>query len=130
MEIEEVNIRLVDNPKEPEAWEKEIGKKGAGGTYIFSDSSLLELGNVGRHALVVGTEGQEQEVECGIGEVAIVWDGEIVSMAEGLDKTRSMQEVKVLILADSKAAIIVVKKAGKVGRSRTRHLQRVVNTIV
>ena len=45
--------------------------------------------------------------------VATVWDGEIAGMAEGLSRTKTMQEKKVLILADSKAAIAAVKKAGK-----------------
>ena len=61
--------------------------------------------------------------------MAIVWNGEIASIAGGFDRARTMQDVKVLILANSKAAIAAVKKAGKVGRARTRHLQRVVNTI-
>ena len=34
-----------------------------------------------------------------------------------------------LILADSKAAIAAVKKAGKTGKARSRHLQRTVNMI-
>ena len=36
---------------------------------------------------------------------------------------------KILILADSKAAIAAVKKAGKTGKARTRHLHRTVNMI-
>ena len=41
------------------------------------------------------------------------WDGEVAGMAGGLSRTRTMQEKKVLILADSKAAIVAVKKASK-----------------
>ena len=56
----------------------------------------------------------------GIGDVATVWDGEVAGMAG---------EQKVLILADSKAAIAAVRKAGKTGKARSRHLQKMVNTI-
>ena len=53
----------------------------------------------------------------------------VAGMAGGLSLTRTVQEKKVLIFADSKAAIAAVKKAGKTGKARTRHLQRTVNMI-
>ena len=56
--------------------------------------------------------GAEEEVECGIEDVATVWDREVAGMAEGLARTQ--RERKVLILADSKAAIATV-------RNRPRH---------
>ena len=34
--------------------------------FVFSDGSLLESGNVGGGAFVVGMDGREQEVECGM----------------------------------------------------------------
>ena len=49
-------------------------------------------------------------------------------MAGGLTKVKPND--KVLILADSKAAIAAVKKAGRTGKARSRHLQEVVNGIV
>ena len=64
--MEEVDLCPVNDPKDPEESEKEIGKAGIGGAYIFSDGSFLESGNVGGGAFVVGTDGREQEVECGI----------------------------------------------------------------
>ena len=45
--IEEVDLCPVDDQKDPEEWENEIGKAGMGGAYIFSDGSLLGSGNVG-----------------------------------------------------------------------------------
>ena len=48
-------------------------------------------------------------------------------MAGGLARVR--QEKKVLILADSKVAIAAVRKVGRTGRARSRHLQKVVNTV-
>ena len=122
IEIEEVDVRPAggkESEKDLEEWEKEIKKAVIGGAYIFSDGSLLESGNVGGGAFIVGSRGEEavgvgvdvreHEVECGIGDVAALWDGEVAGMAGGLSRTRTMQEKKVLILADSKAAISAVK---------------------
>ena len=47
-------------------WEKEIGKIGKGGAYVYSDGSLLDGGNVGGGALVVERSGKEAEVEFGV----------------------------------------------------------------
>ena len=127
VEIKEVDVRPVDDPKDPEAWEKEIGKEGVGGAYIFSDGCLLESGNVGGGAFVVRTEGGEEEVKGGVGSLAMVWDGEVAGMAGGLTKVRAND--RTLILADSKAAIAAVKKAGRTGKARSRHLQEVVNRV-
>ena len=63
---------------------------------------------------LVGSRGAEDEVECGIGNVAAVWDGEVAGMAGALARAR--REKKVLILADSKAAIAAVRKAGRTGK--------------
>ena len=92
------------------------GKAGIGGTFVFSDGSLLEGGNIGGEAFRVGSGGAESKVECGIGNVAAVWDA---GMARSLARVR---EKKVLILAESKAAIAGVKEAGRSGRARSRHL--------
>ena len=69
----------------------------------------------------------EEEPECGIGHVATGWDGEMAGMAEGLARTHG--EKKVLILADSKAAIAAVRKAGRTGKARSSHLKKVVDEI-
>src|SRR5258706_5932664 len=47
-------------------------------------------------------------------------------MAEGLAR---IHDGKILILADSQAAIAAVRKAGKTGKAKSRHLQKVVNKI-
>ena len=39
------------------------------------------------------------------------------------------REKKVLILADSKAAIAAVRKAGRTRKARSRHLREMVNMI-
>ena len=89
VEIKEVDVRSMDDPKDPEVWEKEIGKEGVGGAYILSDGSLLESGNVGGGAFVVRTEGGEEEVKGGVGSLATVWDGEVAGMVGGLTKVRA-----------------------------------------
>ena len=94
---------------------------------MVSDGSLLESGNVVGGAFVVDSDGREKEVECRIGDVATVWDGEVAGMAEGFARTQ--RERKVLILADSKAAIAAVRKVGKTGKARSSHLKKVVNEI-
>ena len=65
-----------------------------------------------------------QEVEWEVGDVATVWDGGMAGMA-----TKVKRETKVLILADSKAAVAAVKKAGRTGKAKSSHLQRTVNMI-
>ena len=75
-------------------------------------------------AFVVGTDGREKEVECGVGDVATVWDGEVVGMSGGLAKVRQER-----IVAGSKAAIAAVKKAGRIGKARSLHLQSTVDMI-
>ena len=102
-------------------------KAGIGGAYISSDGSLLGSGNVGGGVFIVSSRGAETEVESGIGNVATVWDGEVAGMAGGLARVR--QEKKVLILADSKAAIAAVWKVGRTERVRSRDLQKVVNAV-
>ena len=104
--------------------EGDIGKAGIGGAYIFSGGNLLETGCVSGGAFIVGPEGTESEEEISIGDIATVWDGEVAGMAGGLARMR-----QVIILADSKAAIAAVKKAGRTGKARSRHLRETVNMI-
>ena len=101
--------------KDPEECEKEIGKAGVGGAYIFSDGRLLETRCVGGGAFIVGSEGTESEEEMSTRDIATVWDGGVAGMAAGLARMRS--EKKVIILADSKAAIAAVKKARRTGKA-------------
>ena len=108
---------LNKKTKKNRRWEKEISKAGIGGAYIFSDGSLLQNGNVGGGAFVVGNDGREEEVKCGVEDVATVWGGELAGMTGGLAEMR--REKKVLMLADSKAAITALRKAGRTGRARS-----------
>ena len=48
-------------------------------------------------------------------------------MAEGLARTQRGR--KILFLADSKAVIAAVRKAGRMGKARSSHLKKVVDEI-
>ena len=58
---------------------------------------------------------------------ATMWDEDVAGMAEGLASTQ--REKEILILADSKAAIAAVRKAGRTGKARSSHLKTVVDEI-
>ena len=45
------------------------------------------------------------------------------------DGVRQGEEQKVLIRADSRAAIVAARKAGRMGKARSRHLQKIVSEI-
>ena len=62
-----------------------------------------------------------------VGGTATVWDGEVAGMAEAV-KTFERGE-RILLLADSRAAISAVKKAGRTGKARTRDLAKLLTTI-
>ena len=108
---------------------RRLARQEKGGEYVFSDGSLLESRNMGGGGcILVGSDGREQEIECGIGDVATVWDGEVAGMAGGLAKIKRNGQVLIL-LADSKAAIAAVRKAGKTGKATLWDLREVINTI-
>ena len=60
-----------------------------------------------------------------MGAAATVWDGEVAGMAEGLARL-PCDGKKAVILADCRAS---VKKAGRTGKARSHHLQKVINEI-
>ena len=62
-----------------------------------------------------------------LGEGATVWGGEVVGMAEALEK--GPRDRGVLILADSMAAIQAIKKAGSSGKARCGELVRVLREV-
>ena len=59
--------------------------------------------------------------------LATVWDGEIAGMAGAVEKFERGE--RILLLADSKAAISTVMKAGRTGKARTRDLVKLMRTI-
>ena len=62
-----------------------------------------------------------------VGERATVWDGEIRGISGALQA--ATQQPDLLILADSRASLAAVKKAGLTGKARTRELSRIIHLI-
>ena len=60
--------------------------------------------------------------------MATVWNGEITGMKMGLKAAGNKQD-KVIILSDSKAAILAVINAGRRGKAQTRELVQLGNEI-
>ena len=90
-------------------WEYNGSKFRAGGDFEYSDG-ILEGGNVCGGAFVVGRDGSEKEVECGVGDIATVWDREVA--AEGLASV-PLGGGRVLILAHSRAAIAAIRRQAR-----------------
>jgi len=59
-----------------------------------------------------------------LGELAIVWDGEVCGVRGALEDAPSNSNI--LILLDSQAAIVAMKKAGRTGKARTNDLKLVL----
>ena len=72
------------DPEDADMWEKEISRIRADGAFVFSDSSLLEGGNVRGGVFVMNKDKQAREFIYGVRTVATVWDGEIAGIAEEL----------------------------------------------
>lgn len=51
---------------------RKSAKPGQGGAFVYSDSSLLEKGNIGGGAFVVARDRLEKEVDCGVRDIATV----------------------------------------------------------
>ena len=98
-----------------EMWEKRIQETTMAGNYdvAFTDGSKLEDGKTGagwtvRNQFYGGK---------GLGEMATVWDAEVLAISETLKRSKGK---RLLILSDSKAAIAAIVKAGRRGRGRLR----------
>ena len=65
----------------------------------------------------------------GLGILPLWGMAKVAGMAECLTRVRRGGEEKVLIFMDSKAAIAAVKRAGRTGKDRSRHLQKIVNEV-
>ena len=68
-------------------------------------------------------------MECEVRNVATVWDGEVAGMAGSLARVGPNRKQRILILTDSKAAIVAVRRAGRTGKAGSTQLKKVVNTV-
>ena len=62
-----------------------------------------------------------------VGDTATVWDGEITGVLEATKRFETGEQI--LLLADSKAAISAVRKAGKKGKARTQDLKELMEVL-
>ena len=62
-----------------------------------------------------------------VGDTATVWDGEIAGMLGATERFETGEQI--LLLANSKATISAVKKAGKKGKARTRDLKKLMEVL-
>ena len=70
--------------------------------------------------------GMDNTDTLGPGKIVTAWDGEVAAIKGGL---RATKQRKVLILSDSQAAVMAIKKAGRTGRARTKELRRTMDLI-
>ena len=82
---------------------------------MYTDGSKSETGVVG-----AGYFSSQGSLGVRVGFLATVWDGEVAGLQRGL--MAAGEHSQVLLLADLKAAIQAVLKAGKTGKARTRAL--------
>ena len=88
---------------------------------------MLEDGKVGGGWYGKGWMGCSPQGYSHVGETATVWDGEIAGMAGAVENFEKGE--RILLLADSRAAISAVKRAGRTGKARTRELAKLMRTI-
>ena len=122
----EVDIRTLEVLRDStsEDWGRAIAGVAEGRRVIYSDGSKSE----GVEGMVGGGWFESNNVRGGVavGGRATVWDGEVAGMEGAL---RVVGNNPVLILSDSQAAIMAVRKAGKWGIARARGLREVVSLI-
>ena len=101
-----------------EVWERVIKEAGEGRLVVYTDGSRDGDGRVrgGWHALGNGAG------SIAVGSIATVWDGEVAGIRQAL---RMAQEVDMLVLSDSTAALQAIKRAAHDGRGRTSDLVEV-----
>ena len=127
-EIQEIQLEL-GGTDDRIWWETQLQDEQVteGRRLVYSDGSMLEDGKVGGGWYGKGWMGCIPQGHSHVGDIATVWDGEIAGMAgavEGFERGE-----KILLLADSKAAISAVRKAGRTGKARTRDLAKLMNII-
>ena len=62
-----------------------------------------------------------------MGVMATDWDGEIAGIVGAIENFERKE--RILLLADSRAAISAVKKAGRTGKARTRELVKLMKIV-
>jgi len=100
-EIPEVKLQANKDLK-ADKWELVISEAREESIGVFTNSSMSEEGRVGSGWHVEGLAGSKE----GMGKLAMVWDGEIAGMQEGIQM--APEDHKILLLSDSQAAIAAI----------------------
>ncbi|KAF8463325.1 hypothetical protein BDZ91DRAFT_796479 [Kalaharituber pfeilii] len=125
-DIEVIDLKLCKEDT-PAKWEKAINEAKSDSVAISTDGSRSEEGGVGGGWCWRQVVAGESEGSRWVGTKATVWDGEVSGMKNAVEAVDGSE--KVLLLADSQAAISAVQKAGKTGKARTADLARVIELI-
>ena len=127
-EIQEIQLEL-GGMDDKIWWETQLQDEEVteGRRLVYSDGSMLEDGKVGGGWYGKGWMGCSPQGHSHVGGTATVWDGEIAGMAGAAEKFERGE--KILLLADSRAAISAVRKAGRTGKARTHDLVNLMRTI-
>ncbi len=122
--VEVFSTEIGDRNTNRNRWEVKIKETIMGEDYnlAFMNGSKQEDGRTGAGWTVRNNfhEGR------GLRKITTVWDAEVTPIAEALGRGK---EERLLILSDSKAAIAVIIKAGKMGQERTKALREATNLI-
>ena len=104
------------------AWEEAISNAAGGKLVVYTDGSRDEDGRVGGGWYANGNRAGSVAV----GDVATVWDGKIAGIRQAL---RLAPDVDMLVLTDSRAALMDIEKSANIGRGRTRDLVEVLDEV-
>ena len=103
-------------------WEKAIRGAAGGDLVVYTDGSRDQEGGVGGGWYANGNGADSVAV----GTIGTVWDWKVAGIHQAL---RLASEVDVLVLSDSNAALMAVKRTAGVGRGRTGDLVEVVGEV-
>ena len=106
----------------PAVDEVAIEKTASGDMVVYTDGSRDQEGRVGGRWYADGNGAGSVAV----GLVATVWDWEVAGIRQAL---RLSLEVGILVLSDSKAALLSIKRAARYGHGRIRDLVEVVDEV-
>ena len=128
-DIEEVRIGCTASCA-ADIWEEKIEETtGEQDAIVFTDGSKAKDGKVAGGWAKDTFQAGPCDGGRYLGEGAMVWDGKVAGMAEAWNADPGSRGRGMLILADSMAAIQAIKKAGRIGKARSRELVRVMKEV-
>ena len=102
------------------------------------EAAIMEAANSDMMVYTNGSRDQEGRVEGGwhadgngpgsvaVGLIATVWDGKVAGIRQAL---RLTPDVGILVLSDSRAALLGMRRAARSGHGRTKHLVEVIEEV-